>query len=204
MRPVRRRPDANPNITYAGVGRVISAWEQLEARLAEIYSIFVRKPREVDAVIKYGRDTSQFKNRMAALSRAAERYFCNQTHEAEFDDLISKVKELHILRTQITHGIVATIPITGENDFYELGYSVVPPWYAFHQLTKHNELFYIYNSTQLDVISNKVALCTNNLIEYRISLEPSWKEPPAPFGQFIWYGQLPGPLSPLIKSRSTS
>src|SRR4029078_13418082 len=52
--PFPKRGDFDSNLTYAGVGRVISHWEMLEYKLARLYSAFVGKPDTYYATQEYG------------------------------------------------------------------------------------------------------------------------------------------------------
>ncbi len=138
---------------------------------------------------------------MCTLSKAAERFFCDQALEVEFDMLVSQVRDLHTKRSQLAHGTVAALPIVpglaeGKSEPMQgFGYAVVPPWYALHQLTKHDSVFYVLNAAMIDGITRKFVACSADLRVYRSRLDASWREPEAPFGLCVWLGK-PQPQPP--------
>lgn len=161
-------PDPDFDLTYAAVGRAISAWEGLEVLLSHLYSILIYKPREIKIIIDYGTNGRIFKDRIRLLTTAAETYFVgkpDQEKEAKLDEIIGEAIILSIQRHQIAHGLVAKIPFvapeTSGDKTTGHGYALVPPWYGFHQLTKHNQKFYFYNSQNILAEAQRFQKCAS-------------------------------------------
>jgi hypothetical protein len=187
-------PDADPDLTYAAVGRATSAWEQLEARLADLYSIFVGKPQQTEALIEYGREGRNFEARMKTLSRVAPLYLQDQRHEAQFDHLLSEVKDLSILRNQVAHGTVVAVPIGGGTPGTPFpatgafGWFLAPPWYALYPLMKRTDALYLYNAAVINGFAELFSACAAKVRDFRNRLDANWQEPPEPFGLCVWLG----------------
>ena len=67
--------DLDVNETYAAVGYAVPRWEELELRLAQLYSIFIGEPMAVGAILAYGRDARALKARLKLLRRSSRSYF---------------------------------------------------------------------------------------------------------------------------------
>lgn len=114
MEPLWSRPD-DPAVgdksdwdTYAGVGHVLSAWEEIEAALGAIYCCFLGRPFERSAILEYGQGQI-FRERANKLQSAAEVYFrkhCNQANEAQFDAMLTRVREYSAHRNDVAHAVV--------------------------------------------------------------------------------------------------
>jgi hypothetical protein len=144
--------DQDENDVYAAVGRALSMWETLEAALSYTYSIFEERPIDYDLLESYGREAKIFKDRMATLERAAEKYFRfqpNQNEECRFAAFIAEAKRLSTFRNQIAHGIV----IGKENYASGIYYVLVPPSHGYHHLTKRDGLHYNYGSSEIDAFA---------------------------------------------------
>jgi hypothetical protein len=63
--PLSSAGNANPSDLYIGVGRVLSQWEIVELQLGYLYTAFVLKYQNWEAVIEYGRGPT-FKGRSDA------------------------------------------------------------------------------------------------------------------------------------------
>ena len=113
--PFPKRGDPFDDLTYAGVGRVMSQWETVEYRLAHLYSAFVGRPDDVSAIREYGAGTI-FRQRIEALTRKAEAYFIKHSHhgrESEFAELLHGLSLFVERRNDVAHGIVGQIQLIG-------------------------------------------------------------------------------------------
>jgi hypothetical protein len=134
-------PDIDPSNTYAGVGRSISSWELVEVELAVLYSIFIGKPNDLDAIVEYGKLHSIFNNRMNAVGKAAASFFLkqpSQEKEGEWSSIDAVARELADKRHQIAHGIVmiSSLPSEDAMKVHLNEFAVKPPWYSIFNLTK--------------------------------------------------------------------
>src|SRR5258708_4844759 len=96
--------DQHEEGVYAAVGRALSMWETLEAALSYTYSIFEGRPVDYELLENYGREAKIFKERIATLELAAEKYFRfrpNQNEECRFAAFIAEAKRLSTFRNQI-------------------------------------------------------------------------------------------------------
>ena len=66
--PLPSRGDSDKNETYAGVGRVISAWENIEFALARLYSVYIGAPDDIHGLRAYGTGRI-FRDRLAVESK---------------------------------------------------------------------------------------------------------------------------------------
>jgi hypothetical protein len=70
--PIPQHGDLDENSTYAGVGRVLSGWEAMEAELSHLYAAFVGKFHQAEAYREYGAGGQIFANRMLTLRTSAQ------------------------------------------------------------------------------------------------------------------------------------
>jgi hypothetical protein len=145
--------DIDINITYAAVGRAASAWENLEAHLSYLYSIFIGNPMQGRIMQEYGREGRIFEMRMQTLCEAAQAYFRrvpHQSHEATFDILVLEARRISIRRHQIVHGFVSSSPMFfSDLNIITPGFFLLPPLHGIFHLTK-NTGHYIYSSKEID------------------------------------------------------
>jgi Holliday junction resolvase-like predicted endonuclease len=101
--------DADPNVTFAAVGRAMSEWERLELYLARLYAKFLDIPTiEAIARPEYAR-VAVSRERARAIEAAAAAYFVrhpNQELDAEFEAMICDARKLATRRNDIAHGVV--------------------------------------------------------------------------------------------------
>lgn len=139
-------------------------------------------------MIEYGREGRIFTDRMRVLSAAAEHYFVrkpSQAVEGAFDEIVDEAISLSINRHQIAHGLVASIPIVerrGEKEeVRSIGYLLVPPWYAFQNLTKAHGQPYFYGSEALLHYAKKFIGCSARAKKLGLALDP----PSADIAEFV-------------------
>ncbi len=106
--PYPTEGDETEDITYAGVGRVLSHWEMIEVELSHIYSLFLDRFEEIEALREYGVPRI-FEERIKGLIAASEHYFRaypSQDLESEFSGIVTKVRNFLARRNDIAHSIV--------------------------------------------------------------------------------------------------
>lgn len=99
--------DVDIDSTFAGVGRVLSQWEELEVTLARLYARF-RGEKTTTMIREYG-EGRIFKDRIQRLINSASLYFTrhpNQNHEGGFDHLVERCLNFSARRNDIAHGHV--------------------------------------------------------------------------------------------------
>jgi hypothetical protein len=163
-RPHPQRGDKNTNATYEAVGRALSQWEYLEAKLAELFSQLVggEWPSDDDGPSYHPADRAYGSvlgsaARLTMVEEAAKAHFQrypNLELEKRLKDLIStECRNFASRRDNIAHGIV---------DFrfsdppeLEFGSWLVPSFYA----TKKNPLkgpsAYAYTSTEINYFTQE-------------------------------------------------
>ncbi len=135
--------DADIEVTYAAVGRALSAWEAVELGMATVYSIFVGKALQLDSIREYGAVNRIFVGRMEAIRKASDAYFrahCDQDSEGDFSALCKRAASLSDNRNNIAHGIVEATTYLHNPDTWppeqchvEL-FILRPPWYTIDRL----------------------------------------------------------------------
>jgi hypothetical protein len=106
--PIPQHGDLDENSTYAGVGRVLSGWEAMEAELSHLYAAFVGKFHQAEAYREYGAGQI-FANRVLTLRASAENFFVrrpNQVREGEFDCYAKIAVKFADRRNEVAHSIV--------------------------------------------------------------------------------------------------
>lgn len=106
--PLPSAGNATPNDLYIGVGRVLSQWEIVELQLGYLYTAFVLKHQNWEAVIEYGRGPT-FKSRSDILTKAAKHFFVahnNQRIEGDFDCLFRRTVLFGDRRHDVVHAVV--------------------------------------------------------------------------------------------------
>ena len=100
--------DTNSEETYAGVGKVLSQWEQTEIQLGYLHSAFLFRHLDWEAMIKYGKGAT-FRSRSTLLIESKNHFFVrvhDQNIEAEFDALYQKVTSFADRRHEVAHAVV--------------------------------------------------------------------------------------------------
>lgn len=167
--------DTDPNLTFAGVGRVISEWEGIEVGLCRIFSFLVGDP-DGEAMRKYG-EPHFFGARFVLLNQAADKFFINRPCQ-ELEGL------LHLLgkdilrysdrRNEVAHGIV--MPLNAFS-FAKRSISNMRPrtnyWAllpAYYQLRRHGSdglPDYVYDSRALNQIAGEMATLYSAISGFR-------------------------------------
>jgi hypothetical protein len=152
--PIPTHGDSDDDTTYAGVGRVVTEWEQVELALSRLYSLFMGRFEHRETMREYG-DGTVLKGRLERLARAHEtftRRVPDQALESEFDSLIERIRLFAERRNDVAHGLVWPIQWNGPPAI-ELGpfqFCVVPPDYKKKLFDPNNMPLYVYTRHELD------------------------------------------------------
>src|SRR4051812_34554162 len=106
--PIPTTGDADDNATYAGVGRVLTQWEEVEVTLSQLYVSFSGRGKDLTIQREYGSGTI-FRERIAKVVTVSHGYFCakpSQAQEGEFEQLVAKCMGFSARRNDVAHGIV--------------------------------------------------------------------------------------------------
>jgi hypothetical protein len=171
--------DTDPCDTFASVGHALTAWEQMEAQLATTYSIFIGRPRQIDAMSNYGLTFRIFRERANAVLQASEKYFIScpdQCAEGDLRILISRATDLSIERHRIAHGILQAVPEYDarlkDQDGWVMPvvrYRLGAPWYAAEKLKSP---IVGKESTEINLIAQKFSTLRDDVARYNVALSP--------------------------------
>jgi hypothetical protein len=159
--------DINADDTYAGVGHVLSQWEQVEIQLGYLHSAFLFKHLDWYAMIEYGKGHT-FRARSGLLLAEGTRFFVktpNQQAEAEFEALYQKIVAFSDRRHDVAHGIVrdetwANWRTPGFQDPNSMGrrYFLLPSHYKAKNLNEHLLPEYAYWAPTLRSIAHDLMM----------------------------------------------
>lgn len=179
--PIPTRGDVNADSTFAGVGRVLTQWENVEIHLSELYSYFVGKPQEMPAIALYGLPKI-FSDRMNALEQAAHQHFIatpDQANEGEFCRIARAARGFSARRNEVGHGVVHDMrrmayfrhsldpqPVRPE-------YCLVPPHFARRNFnTQTNAPTFAYAAIELQDLEAALAAFGRDVAAFRNKLIP--------------------------------
>jgi hypothetical protein len=184
MGPIWERPprpavgDVNDQMTYAGVGKVITQWELIEGELCHIYCGFVRCPFDRAAIEAYGMDNI-FKTRATTVEKAAENYFTgspNQEAEGAFKTLIDLARCYSQHRNDVAHSIVRSghwilrdwIPTEPDAaaEVKNTQWWLVPAFYISRRMRIGGPDF-LYTSVELESLANALGELARELALFR-------------------------------------
>jgi hypothetical protein len=120
--------DLDSNHTYAGVGRVLSEWEGIEAAISHLYAWFIGKLFEAEAYHTYGAGRI-FSERMKTFKAGYETYFAkhpSQALEGRCNNLAMLAGKFSGRRNEVAHSVVDGI-WNGQKSRPE--YLLLPPLY---------------------------------------------------------------------------
>jgi hypothetical protein len=146
--PISAQGDSDEDSTYAGVGRVLSEWEAVEAELAHLYARFGGRLFQDEAYYEYGASRI-FAERLRDLRKAASSYFVkrpNQTAEGNFDFLAEEAERYAARRNDIAHCVVRDLSIVSD---FGTGFWLVPSFYAFRRFGRSAMPAFAYTSIEL-------------------------------------------------------
>jgi hypothetical protein len=149
---------------YAGVGRVLSAWEEIVLSCAHLYAAFCgRGDYDLDVMRVYGAQTV-FSSRIAALRDHAGSYFKtspNQSHEGDFKRLCDTAQNFSHRRNDVAHGSVRVFNVIGVDHVPDepaalSKYYLVPTFYRGKRFTPQNMPMYAYRATELRFLEDQL------------------------------------------------
>ena len=156
-RPRPKRGDKNANTTYAAVGRALTQWEYLEAKLAELFSQLVGGEWSGDgapyhpAVRAYGSVLGSAA-KLTMIEEAAKAHFQwypNPALEKRLKDLIGiECRMFAGKRNNIAHGIVDLR--FSDPPKLKLGHWLVPSLYATKKHPLKGPSAYAYTSAEIN------------------------------------------------------
>jgi hypothetical protein len=170
--PVPEDGDLDDSSTYAGVGRVLSAWEAVEAELSHIYAAFIGKLYQVEAYREYGGGRI-FAERMLTLKTAAEAHFRrhpNQQLEGDFDQRVEIAEKFSARRNEVAHSIVRDLGFVRQFrvcDHIHSQFFLVPSHYNFKRFGPDNLPTYAYTSVELAHLNNGLSVLRRYLEIFR-------------------------------------
>jgi hypothetical protein len=169
--------DLDPELTYLGVGRIMSAWETIEFDLCMIHSVFLGNPGG-EAMRLYGAKRT-LRNRLDDFGSAAWDYFIrhpNQEKEGRLHALLVEVKGYVDRRNEVAHGVVLRI---SNLDFYRqyltckdekpFQFAVIPPYHMVRSHGADGFPLYAYTSNELTILLEKMTQLHDRLADYRKS-----------------------------------
>ncbi len=176
--PFPKEGDRDQNETFAGVGRVITQWEMLEVKLAQVYGWLAKQPKdpkavdELETVHEYGKPLI-FKDRLKGLQDAASRYFewnPHQDTETELEQLTFSISNFSTRRNEVAHCIVQPMvwnesDRSGPQQFY-----AVPPLYNGKKFDPRNMPSFVYTSKELRALSNALFYLTEDTAKFHLRL----------------------------------
>jgi len=173
--PFPQNGDVHDIATYAGVGRVLSQWEEVEVHLSAIYTILTGKPGDVDAFREYGVGRI-FTERVKIFESAVNSFFIlhpNQRLEGDIHDLLRGIKRLSDKRNEVAHGIVRPIQwlrARRSDDPAGGQFVLVPSHYNKRKFTKRTLPDYAYTSVELHSLEMDLFDVRKALDEYDLAL----------------------------------
>lgn len=174
--------DDSDDSTYAGVGRVISQWEDIELGLSRLYAEFIGRPFSVETYGQYHRSAKTSKQRITSVAATAGGFFQkypDQAVEGEFCGLIKKLNGFSKRRHEVAHGFVRPFywyRIANQNNALpshpRMQYCVVPPYYQRDWFDENEMPRYVYTSKELSDLERLLFELGHEIIDFRVSLFP--------------------------------
>jgi hypothetical protein len=136
---IRFNGDADADVLFSYVGRVISYWETIEFELGLLYTCFGGIPEDQSLMREYG-EGRIFRERAQTLAKKADEYCIRhscQYREGNFNNILSQCLGYADRRNDMAHGIVFRVD---EITFFRkrirpdqrgrTHFAVIPPLYA--------------------------------------------------------------------------
>jgi hypothetical protein len=172
--PLPSEGDANIELTYAGVGRVMSEWEGVEVTLSHLYTHFIGKPFQAEAMQEYGISRT-FQDRFMTLEKAVG-LFCDQSAEADFDSFLGEIKGYAARRNDIAHGIVRPWEWFNQNQVSDWSrpytWWLVPSHYKPKKTSQTEAPAYAYTRPPMEDIANRILNLNHRLTGWMRTLFP--------------------------------
>jgi len=156
--PFPKHGDDNQDTTFAGIGRVLSQWEMIEAILSHVYAWLVNRPDEIEAIRQYGEGKQSCEQRIKGLLVIADAYFRWNPHqetEGELSVLSNTTRNFASRRNDVAHSIVRPFQwIASPGLDGPLQFCAMPPDYAGKKFDPQNMPAFAYTSVELTALSN--------------------------------------------------
>jgi hypothetical protein len=162
---IPRNGDASTRDTYAAKGLAASLRESAEVSLSHLFSaLHGDRPDDTQTAKRYG-ELLNFSSRLHGLETAGFNFFranCDQSFEADFDDIVLLAGMFVVRRNEIVHSIVRPVIFdrsferTAEGDKWTTMYQfyLVPPTYTDRKFDASNRPSFIYTSVEIQAYSN--------------------------------------------------
>jgi hypothetical protein len=179
--PSPTRGDPDENTTCAGVGRVLTRWENVEIELSHMFAICIGKYHQEAAYDEYYDRGKTTQARIKSVEEKAERVLQNQQLEADFCIFARKTGKFSERRHEVAHGMVRPIQWYGVGgmtlrETEKIQYCVVPPRYQRSWFDQNQMPLYVYTSVELAELERKLADLAQEATKIRenfLSLRPS-------------------------------
>ncbi len=178
--PLTSNGDADENITFSYVGRVLNQWEALEFELSRLYSWFCGKTDDAWLEREYGNGRT-FSERADILTKKARECFVrapDQEQEAKFDDLLKQARGYAGRRNDIAHGMLFPIhEITLFKDRIKPSllnrphHAIIPPLFAVRSHTSSGYPEYAYASNEMRTVEARVRYLRGRVERFRLAEE---------------------------------
>lgn len=175
--PIPKRGDESEDITFAAVGRIMTAWEAVEFELSRLYTWYGGSLDSQALMAEYGKG-SIFRERVAILERKAAAYFTahpNQAREGQFSSLLEQAKGYSHRRNDIAHSMLFQIDQLTffrnkikTNLLHRPHYAIIPPLYAVRYATALGLPEFAYTSREMTRIFYRIRQLCQDLETYRL------------------------------------
>lgn len=160
--PLPKHGDADQDITYAAVGRVLTNWEYIEGELSHIFALFKHRLWTAEAYDEYYDKGKTTRARLKTVELVAADFFMrapNQEVEGNFNQLIKAAVGFADRRHEVAHGIVRAVewfghflPDIKHRDDGRFSFCLVPPHYQRSWFNSAGMPEYVYTSAELNII----------------------------------------------------
>lgn len=179
------RGDDLDHTTFAGVGRVLSRWEDVETELSFVHSQLNFTPDDAGSYRDYGAGRI-FAERVSSLERLAAVFFRripNQEGEGEFSRLCNAARGFSARRNDVAHGVVRlvyfdtsvsepTAPARANSGPHEIikGFLLLPAHYDPRRFNPQDRPLFAYSSTELNELARRLDGLRNDWVTLRLQL----------------------------------
>lgn len=177
---------------------MITLWSFIETELSVLYSHFIGRYDDLDALTEYG-EGSIFRKRFAIIADAACRHFArcpHQSFEAEFDRLGALLNGFSDRRNEIAHGVVSRADhVQWFREHLEVevrsrpNYMVLPPFHWKAKRGPDGFPSFAYTSRELLELGERLFTIAQRIRAYLAVMLPAERRselPPAPSGLSPW------------------
>jgi hypothetical protein len=162
--PFRGNGNRSPTEVYEAVGRALSAWEEFEVSLSQLFGLFSeRDPEALETYTDYGKPKI-FAERAEKLAQISCTYFIRrpcQKMEGVFEKLLCDGRNFSARRNDIAHGVVRGMPGSpdvmikvddpADQPILQIGFQwiLVPPPYSVKRLSAGGVPAYTFTAADI-------------------------------------------------------